>query len=87
MKEISTMTKLIQRGLYSKTKEDLEAFADRVSDFNKEKGFVVVEMEGRESPPDEHYGKDHWKIELQFKTRAYANAFWTDPKYQRKVLV
>lgn len=75
------MTKVLQMGLYCKTEEQLEAFADRVSEYNKSKGFVVVEMEGRESPPDTVYDKEHWKVTLEFKSRAYAKDFWTDPKY------
>lgn len=80
------MTKLVQTGLYCKTEDQLEAFADRVSEYNKSKGFVVVEMEGRESDADEVYGKPHWKVTLEFKSRAYAKDFWTDPDYQTNVL-
>lgn len=81
------MTKLLQTGLFCKTEEQLEAFADRVSDYNKKKGFIVVEMEGRESESDEIYEKPHWKITLEFKSRAYAKDFWTDPDYQMDILV
>lgn len=81
------MTKVLQTGLYTKTEEALEEFTDRVSDFNKKKGFIVVEMEGRESEPDEVYDKPHWKINLEFKSRAYARDFWLDPDYQKEVLV
>jgi len=81
------VTKVLQTGLFCKTEEALEEFADRVSDYNKKKGFIVVEMEGRESDADEVYGKPHWKVNLEFKSRAYAKDFWTDPDYQREVLV
>lgn len=73
------MTKLIQKGLTSKNKEAMELFADRVSDYNKEKGFIVVEMEGRERDDG------LCDIELQFASRAYAKDFWTDPKYQARI--
>ncbi len=81
------MVKLLQTGLYCKNESDLDAFADRVSGYNKSKGFIVVEMEGRESEPDDIYGKAHWKVTLEFKSRAYAKDFWTDPEYQKEVLV
>lgn len=80
------MTKLLQVGLYCKTEEQLEEFADRVDDYNRRKGFVVVEMEGREAEPDEVYDEPHWKINLEFKSRQYAKDFWTDPEYQVLVL-
>ena len=79
--------KVKQIGLFCRDEESLEAFADRVSDYNKSKGFVVVEMEGQESPPDEFCDAEHWKIVLEFKTRAYAKDFWTDPKYMKQVYV
>lgn len=79
--------KVLQYGLYCKTEDQLEAFADRVDKFNREKGFVVVEMEGREVDADEVYDKPHWKVNLEFASRAYAKAFWTDPDYQTQVLV
>ena len=81
------MTKLRQEGLYCKTEEQMEAFADRVDKYNREKGFIVVEMEGRESPADDAYNGDHWKITLEFASRGYAKDFWTHPDYQREVLV
>lgn len=81
------MPKLLQLGLYCKTGEDLEAFADRVDSYNREKGFIAVEMEGRESEPDEFYDKPHFKVTLEFKSRGYAKDFWTHPDYQRNVLV
>lgn len=80
------MSKVQQIGLFTLTEEKLEAFADRVSDYNKKKGFIVVEMEGRPSPPDEICNKDHWKINLEFKSRAYAKDFWTDPDYQTGII-
>lgn len=81
------MTKVLQHGLTCKSLEQLEEFADRVDQYNRSKGFVVVEMEGRESPPDEVVDKTHFKVSLEFKSRAYAKDFWTDPKYQKEVLV
>ena len=89
------MTKVRQEGLFCKTEDALEAFADRVSDFNKKKGFIVVEMEGRETdgPVTNRqtgqvlYDGPHWDITLEFRTRAYCKDFWTDPDYQRQVLV
>lgn len=73
------MTKLVQRGLTSKTEAEMNLFADRIDEFNREKGFVVIEAEARESPDG------LWEWELQFASRAYANAFWTDPKYRRNI--
>jgi uncharacterized protein (DUF1330 family) len=81
------MTKVKQIGLFCRNEESLEAFADRVSDYNKEKGFVVVEMEGYEADADELCDATHWKINLEFKSRAYAKDFWTDPKYMKQVYV
>jgi len=80
------MAKLLQLGLYCKSEDDLEAFADRVDSYNKEKGFVAVEMEGRESPADDFYNKPHWKVTLEFASRGYAKDFWTHPDYQKQVL-
>lgn len=80
------MTKVLQHGLYTTKDSDLEAFADRVDEFNKSKGLVVVEMEGRESKPDEVCDEPHWKVFLEFASRAYAKDFWSDAKYQKKVL-
>lgn len=80
------MTKVVQTGLYTKTEEQMEAFADRVDQYNRKKGFIVVEMEGRESEPDEVYDAPHWKITLEFKSRQYAKDFWTDPDYAVQVL-
>lgn len=81
------MAKLLQLGLYCKNDEDLEQFADRVDSFNREKGFVALEMEGRESEADEFYDGRHFKVTLEFASRAYARDFWTHPDYQRNVLV
>lgn len=75
------MTKMIQRGLTSKDTVAMELFADRVSEFNKAAGFVVVEMEGKEQV------NGVWELELQFATRAYAREFWIDPKYQSNIKV
>ena len=75
------MTKLIQRGLTSKNEDEMNLFADRVSEYNKSKGFIVVEMDAREQPDG------RWALELEFKTRAYAKDFWYDPKYQSKILM
>lgn len=83
----ATGQRVIQRGLFTRSETELNNFADRVSNFNKEKGFIVVEMEGRESDPDEQCPFPHWKVELDFKTRAYAKAFWTDPAYAVQVYV
>lgn len=79
-------TKVQQLGLFTTNEEELGAFADRVSEYNRSKGFIVVEMEGRESLPDQLCDKPHWKISLEFKSRSYAKDFWTDPKYEKKVL-
>lgn len=81
------MTKVLQIGLFCKTEDQLEEFADRVSEYNQSKGFIAVDMEGRECDADEVYDKPHFKVSLEFKSRAYANDFWTDPKYQKQVLV
>ena len=78
---------LIQRGLFARTEEQVNGFADRVSDFNKRKGFIAVEMEGRESDPDELCPFPHWKVELDFRSRATAKEFWTDPNYDVNVFV
>ena len=80
------MSKVLQTGLFTKSEEALEAFADRVSDYNKKKGFIVVEMEGREVDADELCDSPHFKISLQFASRAYAKDFWTDPDYDVQVL-
>jgi hypothetical protein len=81
------MTKLIQRGLYTKSEKGMEAFADRVDTYNRSKGMVVVEMEGREADGNELCPEPHWEINLEFASRAYAKDFWTDPAYQEKVYV
>lgn len=81
------MSKVLQTGLFTTSERELEEFADRVSEFNKSKGFVVVDMEGRESDKDELCDKHHWKITLEFASHAYAKEFWTDPKYQIAVYV
>ncbi len=75
------MTKVKQLGLTSKSGEKVEEFADRVSDYNKAKGLLAVEMEARE-------GKDgQWDIDLEFASRGYARDFWTDPKYDTRILI
>ncbi len=74
------MTKVKQEGLYCKDGERVEAFADRVSEYNKEKGFVVVEMEAKENETG------RWDINLEFASRSYARDFWTDPKYDVRIL-
>lgn len=71
---------LTQRGLTSKDETAMNLFADRVSEYNKTKGFVVVDMEAKEAPDG------HWDLELIFRTRAYARDFWTDPKYAKNIL-
>jgi len=81
------MSKVLQTGLFTKSEMALEGFADRVDAFNKAKGFVVVEMEGRQSDPDEVCDAPHWKVQLEFASRAYAKEFWTDPDYQSNVYV
>ena len=73
--------KVRQLGLTCKNGEQMEAFADRVSEYNKEKGFVVVELEATEAEDG------HWDLVMEFKTRSYARDFWTDPKYQTNVIV
>lgn len=80
------MSKVIQHGLYTTKEESLEAFADRVSDYNKKKGFIVVEMEGRPSDADQICNEPHYKINLEFKSRQYAKDFWTDPDYQTNII-
>lgn len=79
------MTKVLQTGLYTRSEKELEAFADRVGDFNTRKGFLAVEMEGRQSDKDELCDTQHWKITLEFRSHAIANEFWTDPDYQMQV--
>lgn len=74
------MTKLIQTGLTCKNGEAMELFADRVSEYNHSKGFVVLDLEAREQQDGT------WGLTLNFKSRAYAKDFWTDPDYQMKVL-
>ena len=69
------MTKVIQRGLTSKNGAAMEAFADRIHNFNTACGFLAVEGEAREQPG----GK--WEWELQFASRPYAREIWTDPAY------
>lgn len=81
------MSEVIQTGLYTRSERQLESFADRVSDFNKRKGFVCVEMEGRESLSDDVCPEPHWKVTLTFKSRAIAKEFWTDPVYDVKILM
>lgn len=73
--------KVRQLGLTCKNGEQMEAFADRVSEYNKEKGFIVVELDATEAPDG------HWDLVMEFKTRSYARDFWTDPKYQTNVIV
>lgn len=79
------MTRILQKGLFCKTEQQLEEFADRVDQYNRKKGFVVVEMEGRESGPDEQCDQPHWKVNLEFASRSYARDFWLDPDYQIEV--
>lgn len=74
------MTKMIQRGLTSKDETAMELFADRVSEYNKSKGFIVVELEAKEA------SDGHWDLELQFASRAYARDFWTDPAYDKHIV-
>jgi uncharacterized protein (DUF1330 family) len=74
------MTKVRQLGLTCKNGEAMEAFAERVGKFNEEKGLEAVSLEGREQPDG------HWDLVMEFKSRAYANAFWTHPEYQVNVL-
>jgi uncharacterized protein (DUF1330 family) len=73
--------KVRQLGLTCKNGEQMEVFADRVSEYNKEKGFVVVELEATEKEDG------HWELVLEFKSRSYARDFWTDPKYMTNVIV
>ncbi len=75
------MTKLVQRGLTSKDEAAMNVFADRVDEYNKSKGFVVVELDAREQ------SNGMWDLELSFLSRAYAKDFWYDPKYQAKILM
>lgn len=74
------MTRVKQEGLYCKNGEKVEEFADRVSNYNQEKGFVVVEMEARENEGG------RWDINLEFASRFYARDFWTDPKYETRII-
>lgn len=80
------MTKVMQLGLYTTKENKLEEFADRVSEFNKKKNEVVVEMEGVDSKADQLCPTNHFKINLTFKSRETANEFWTDPKYQTNII-
>lgn len=73
--------KIRQIGLTCKNGEQMEAFADRVSEYNKEKGFIVVELDATEADDG------HWDLIMEFKSRSYARDFWTDPKYQTNVIV
>ena len=79
------MTKVLQRGLYTRTQAAMELFADRVSEYNKSKGFIVVEMEGREVDGDDIYPAPHYKVDLEFKSREYCKDFWTDPAFQSNI--
>ena len=72
------MGKVVQTGLYTTDEEALVEFADRVSDYNIAKGFLAVEMEGRESDPDELCDEPHFKIRLEFRSRPYARDFWVN---------
>lgn len=74
------MTKVRQEGLTSKSGEKVEAFADRVSEYNKEKGLLAVEMEATEREDGV------WDVVLEFASRAYARDFWTDPKYETRII-
>lgn len=80
------MTKVLQIGLFTTSEDKLEEFADRVSNYNKSKGFIVVEMEGKESDADELCPEHHYKINLEFKSRDYAKDFWTDPAHQTNII-
>ena len=73
--------KIRQIGLTCKNGEQMEAFADRVIEYNKEKGFIVVELDATEADDG------HWDLIMEFKSRSYARDFWTDPKYQTNVIV
>lgn len=75
------MTKVLQTGLTSKNRDTMEEFADRVSEYNKEKGMVVVELSAQER------NDGLWELEMQFASRQYAKDFWLDPKHQKQVLV
>lgn len=74
------MTKVMQTGLTCKNGEAMEAFAERVVEYNKAKGFVVLELEANEKPDSS------WELTLEFASRAYSKDFWTDPKYMTGVL-
>lgn len=71
------MGKFIQVGLTCKTEEQLEEFADRVSNYNKSKGFVVVEMEGRPKKEDDPKQPDaKFDVRLEFQSQSYFKDFW-----------
>jgi len=71
------MGKFIQVGLTCKTEEQLEQFADRVSDYNKSKGFIVVEMEGRpKKEPDPDQPEAQFDVRLEFQSPSYFKDFW-----------
>lgn len=74
------MTAVQQLGLYTDSQEKMEEFADRVSEYNKEKGLLAVELEAKED------ANGRWNLSLYFKSRAYSKDFWTDPKYQTKII-
>lgn len=73
------MTRVIQRGLTSRNEAAMELFADRLDEYNRSKGFIVVEAEATEDQ------MGVWNWELIFKSRQYARDFWTDPKYQKTI--
>lgn len=74
------MTAVIQTGLYTDNDEKMEEFADRVSEYNKEKGLLAVELEAKQDV------NGRWQLEINFKSRAYAKDFWSDPKYQTRII-
>ena len=73
--------KVRQVGLTCKNGEQMEAFADRVSEYNQSKGFIVVELDATEQ------SNGSWNLVLEFKSRSYARDFWTDPKYATNVII
>ena len=82
------MGKFIQVGLTCKTEDQLEKFADRVSNYNKDKGFIVVEMEGRpKKEQDPKNPEAHFDVRLEFKSPQYFKDFWYDPAYTEGYVV
>lgn len=74
------MTSVTQLGLYTDSQVKMEEFAERVSEYNKEKGLLAVELEA------EQQNNGRWNMTLHFKSRAYSKDFWTDPKYQTRII-